>query len=114
MKIIDLLNRIANGLPIPKKVKYTENVYIYNEDAMLYEYVKDNNILFLFENPYGLEQREFLNDEIKILENNTISITKDDYISTDLGSFKGRRLDIAFALKLTELENKIKDIRGSV
>ena len=63
MKIIDLLNKIANGEPIPKYIKYMN--YITNEsDTMM---VCKENII------YALDQlKTHLNDEVEIIEDNDI------------------------------------------
>ena len=63
MKIIELLNKIANGEEVPKKIKHRNwlydfdkerNDYIYQYDSLLY---RENDDL-----------RQFLNDEVEILE----------------------------------------------
>lgn len=71
MKIIDLLNDIANGEEVPKKIKYENKIlYFDNEDN------EDNNYRATF-NYYDEEGNselftgwvgEYLNDEVKIIE----------------------------------------------
>lgn len=77
MKIIDLLNIIANGEKIPKKI-------IYNHEK--YEYDKDNNDYkslcgdYLFENLFEGEIA-FLNEKIEVVENEMdINLLKGDQI----------------------------------
>ena len=40
MKVIDLLNKIANGEEVPKKVKYHNRIYIKRSDC--YNYILEN------------------------------------------------------------------------
>ena len=36
MKIIDLLNKIANGEEVPEKIKYRNKIFIYDKDNQCY------------------------------------------------------------------------------
>lgn len=62
MKIIDLLNKIANGEEVPKKIKWQGQIYEYS-----------NFERFYYQNGFSM-YRDFytegncLNDEIKIIE----------------------------------------------
>lgn len=58
MKIIDLLNKIANGEEVPETIKY--NNFIYKYDKYICDY--DGDDLYLFDNT------DKLNDEVEILE----------------------------------------------
>ena len=65
MKVIDLLNKIANGEEVPKKIRYNNVIFTYYENAdeirKLYIYEKHN--IFWFD-------RDFFNldTEIEIIE----------------------------------------------
>ena len=68
MKIIDLLNKIANGEEVPKKIKYKNNILYLEDEAEEYEptfnyYDKDGEHA-LFEGWIG----QYLNDEVEIIE----------------------------------------------
>lgn len=70
MKIIDLLNKIANGEEVPKKIKYQN--YIYE-----YQHRRDTESSFNYmcnENGEYLSRRYFidniLTDEVEIIEEN--------------------------------------------
>ena len=69
IKVIDLLNMIANGEEVPKKIKYGDNILKYNEDIEDYEGVSIPgtgsffNYLFVNE-PTG----NFINDTVAIIE----------------------------------------------
>lgn len=60
MKIIDLLNKIANGEEVPKKIKYDYNEWEYDEKAKTY-YCGTCTLL----NKYKFL---YLNDEVEIIE----------------------------------------------
>lgn len=63
IKVIDLLNKIANGEEVPKKFRYIDYIYELTESYFKYDYRnKDNKI---FENVVVLER---LNDEVEIIE----------------------------------------------
>lgn len=69
MKVIDLLNKIANGEEVPKKIKWEDTIYAYSD------YDKD-----YLEFPFSEEEysglfnmkdsilTQFLNDEVEIIE----------------------------------------------
>ena len=71
MKIIDLLNKIANGEEVPKKVKYRNNILYYD-----YEDNENNcfNATFNYYDEDGGHELfkewdfDYLNDEIEIIE----------------------------------------------
>lgn len=58
MKIIDLLNKIANGEEVPKKVRFAGIIFEYDEDDQMYNNNEYKNIC----------DYAFLNDEVEILE----------------------------------------------
>ena len=61
VKIIDLLNKIANGEEAPKKIKYKDIEYEYNEKSYIDGFDDD-----LFVNVYCNEID--LNEEVEIIE----------------------------------------------
>lgn len=65
MRIIDLLNKIAKGEEVPKKIKHEDCIYILhiNEDNLIY-YQQENCKYFMFE----IKCLSNLNDEIEIIE----------------------------------------------
>lgn len=62
MKVIDLLNKIANGEEVPKHIRFGDINYYYNEEYKTYEY--DKNVELYKWTILGL----CLNDEVEILE----------------------------------------------
>lgn len=67
MKIIDLLNKIANGEEVPKEIKYNNSVYTYNNVEESYE-VKGDEIIFDLHNELSKLKGNALNDEVEIIE----------------------------------------------
>jgi len=47
MKVIDILNKIANGEEVPKKIKYNRKVYEYQEES--YDYTINNEKFLMTE-----------------------------------------------------------------
>lgn len=66
MKVIDLLQRIANKEEVPKKIKVLFNVFEYDEDNYKYRNV-DETLDNLFEH-LDFYKGIVLNDEIEIIE----------------------------------------------
>ena len=64
MKVIDLLNKIAKGEEVPKKIKYDGMIFDYQEDTYEYLCYEENNFSLLgYDNPYDM-----LNDNVEIIE----------------------------------------------
>ena len=67
VKIIDLLNKIANNEEVPQMIKYQDELWEHNEYYGDYE--KDNT--YLFEYLFDFETTdEFINNEVEIIEEN--------------------------------------------
>lgn len=123
MKIIDLLNKIANGEEVPKKIKYDDDIYIH-VDNYCYYCQETNEILS--QNIYAEFSR--LNDEVEIIEEEKeiekkiekkiekIIISMDDVSMPYVTNNKYQRLsysevDLLFASKINELIDVINDMR---
>lgn len=63
MKVIDLLNKIANGEEVPKKIKLYNNILVLNENKNNYLY-EENDKYWGDELIHWFE----LNDEVEIIE----------------------------------------------
>ena len=61
MKIIDLLNKIANGEEVPKEIKYNNINYYWCNQCKIYERIEDGR-----KDLYN--DLDNLNDEVEILE----------------------------------------------
>lgn len=120
MKVIDLLNKIANGEEVPKIIKYDETIYYFRN----YDY-KEYNI----EKSYCDEQTSWIedkfdfykiNDEVEIIEEDK-KIRKLDFIEENtfskrqngMTSEDRRLLDsnfIEIGNKLNEIIDKINEM----
>ena len=72
IKVIELLNKIANGEEVPRKIFYKGETFIFNSD---YSSI-DNLYAFLQNNGVGWLEciNVNLNDKVEILEDNTEEI----------------------------------------
>lgn len=70
MKVIDLLNKIANGEEVPKKIKYNNKIYEYYERLEnIFNYKQIVNGKYIddyFNDNYFIDS--ILNDEVEIIE----------------------------------------------
>ena len=77
IKIITLLNKIANGEEVPKSIKYVDNILKYDESIQEYIGLPITGagafFNYLFVNKPTLS---FINEEVEILEDNTEEIEK--------------------------------------
>ena len=101
MKVIDLLNKKANGEKLPKKIK------IYDAIFTLIEYTNEMDYLYTDEDGDRLFY-EFdwkLNDEIEIIEEE-----KDIEKINVWYEFDGKNNDEIVYIMCTELKNKINEL----
>lgn len=75
MKVIDLLNKIANGEEVPKKIKFGDKIWKYNSgdkiwkyNSIVQDYMNEDNNEYLFANIFGIETEKALNYEVEIIE----------------------------------------------
>ena len=66
MKVIDLLNKIANGEEVPKKIIYDGDIWEYDKLSNDYEMFDESGDLYLFQEELYVTRA--LNDEIEIIE----------------------------------------------
>lgn len=113
MKVIDLLNKIANEEKLPKTVRINDVTLCLNKEKREYISIfSESNMMSYLGDDFDL------NDEVKILEDTTeeikeIQADNNYYIHTELGSFKGRKMDIAFVNKLNELTKIVNKLNSS-
>ena len=105
MKVIDLLNKIANGEEIPKKIEYCEVSYSIMEHKIDYynDYYEDYFI-------GDILRLDRLNDEVKILEEEKKIPEKLNYEKEYMTSSNGFLLQycIDFATKIDEIIDYLK------
>lgn len=84
MKVIDLLNKIANGEEVPKKIKWRDKIWTYNNKDQDYE-VNDTDLL-----GYGFfihRTLDFINDEVEIIEEKKIPEKLENYYDENLEEY---------------------------
>lgn len=97
MKVIDLFNKIANGEKMPKKIKYDDEYFVFNEEWHTY-LCCDHDLTPLFDR-CNMLKANFLNEEVEILEDTTEEIEE---LKTK-GIFDYGELLGAYELKINEL-----------
>lgn len=128
MKIIDLLNKIAKGeLPNKTRFKVYSSCNDKNDKAFICEYdesypgtiwcICDDNCKF----NYKIDYMRILNYEVELIEDEVdidnieeFEIDKNNYIQTELGAFKTRKMDIAFLNKVNELVQAVKQLNKEI
>ena len=69
MRIIDLLNKIANGEEVPFKVRYNITTYLFDETTQDYNDLEDDKAETLFIRLFNtINTNWILNDEVEILD----------------------------------------------
>lgn len=114
MKVIDLLNKIADGEKVPKKIKYEDEYFVFNEEWHTYVCC-DHDLTPLF-SQFNMLKFKFLNEEVEILEDTIKEI--DEIKELDLSDLANvyqtnNPIDIRIVNKINELvrtANKIQEI----
>ena len=112
MKLIDLLNKIANGEVAPKKFKYDNEIFIFDDETNDYIYAGGNVSFFTdyFSYIYHLEDiLMLLNAEVEIIEE------KKDIEQINVWyEFDGKNNDKIIYFMCTELKDKINELVKTV
>lgn len=115
MKIIELLNKIANGEEVPKKIKYKITKRTYNKEDK--DYTRDDGELgsyYLFQCINSLH----LNDEIEIIEDKEIEKLENEIEFYSYSRYEELKNDIdkvLYILKAINLtENKINNLNNKL
>lgn len=109
IRIIELLNKIANKEEIPRHIKYEYYQYDWSDNAN--DYIcedADGKRLSMFDDGYICILCNSLNDEVEILEDNTEEIEELEYFNIG----KAKSTDQTKMIdKINELVKAIKEIR---
>jgi hypothetical protein len=109
IKIIELLNKIANGETLPKKIRYERFIWILGKTASKntdYQ-MEGNPEQFLFSNYILSILVECLNDEVEILEDNTEDNTEEIEEFEELKPVKD---GITYRYEWSEIPSKINEL----
>lgn len=115
MKVIELLQRMANKEEMPKRIKVSCYVFEYDEEINAYFDIDNSSKYSLVQN--WLNNAEKLNSKVEIIEEDkTIKELQFDsdekYITTITGTTnKMRNIDVTLATKINELVKEIKKIK---
>lgn len=113
MKVIDLLNKIANGEEVPKKIKVLDVVYEFDDHYGDYYNKSLDRFLFVYmtsEEEWKLAY--FLNTKVEIIEDKKIEkIDLSDWIEiTTKGDLEEETFTKIFNKNATTFVNKINEI----
>jgi hypothetical protein len=115
MKIIDIFNKIANGKVIPKRIKYNEKIWEYDDSVGDYHIENDEEYLFidLFDTTHI---QKFINRKVEVIgeDKDIEKITiRDKTLGFPSGEWTARNMDKAFAHKINMLIDEINKIKGA-
>lgn len=105
MKIIDILNKIANGEEVPKKIKYDARIMEYDHNKQDYNgYYSNGNGNWLFQYLFDKcrDTKHFINDEVEIIEEKPKHIEEINYLE-----HVGIDLSEAVCKKINELKEAV-------
>ena len=108
MKVIDLLNKIANGEEVPKKIKYKDFIYEYYKKETVIDYRcydEKTGLHGYLSSCVDYETFNILNKEVEILEENKLPEKLTQFEAPFL---KGDKPDIRFSLIIDQI-NEIID-----
>ena len=104
MKIIDLLNKIANGKEVPKKIKVNNRFYYEYDENIDYK-SKDGTYLF---DTYIQINKEDMNTEVEIIE----EAKKIEKIGNDYYHKTQPEQNQIFQRKINELIDKVNSLEN--
>lgn len=90
MKVIDLLNKIANGEEVPEKIKYDTKEMKYDRHKQDYlGYYSNGNGEWLFQYLFDRcrNTKHFINDEVEIIEEKKIPEKLEKYYDENLEEY---------------------------
>ena len=99
MKVIDLLNRIANGIDIPLQIKYDNDIWKYDEMARDYLLIDKSGEEYLICEELNLMYA--LNEEVEVVEE-------------EQEDKKIEKIDEILTIMCDDLKDKIKEITHKI
>ena len=113
LRIIDLINKIANNEELPKKIKYDDVIWDY--DYTIGDYINKDKVKALIESLFwGNSTFSFINEEVEIIKENKniekITI-REKTIGFPNGEWTARNMDKAFAHKINEIIDEINKLK---
>lgn len=119
MKVIDLLNKMANGEEVPKKIKFENTIYEYNKERQDYIHkindFRSETLLFNVMSTYYIE--ELLEANVELIEDETIDIDNIEELLTEY-SESGADTDIINYINdkivpgIKQLNKRVKELES--
>jgi|GEM_PF-6959852 hypothetical protein len=111
VKGIELMKMIKSGeIKDDTRIKviygFSNPIYIFRNYCLYDKNNKEMGVSVL------LSEKDFEILEDKIEEIEEIEVDRNNFVHTELGSFKGRKMDIAFANKINELARAVNSLGG--
>ena len=112
MKIIDLLNKIANGEEVPKNIKFMSSIWKYCKDGTTQDYINNYDkclMEFIAINKDGLNYEVEIIEEPKKIEKlntNIINANRYDYDKSKKMTISNIAVDI---LSISKVVNELID-----
>ena len=106
MKIIELLNKIANNEEVPKKIKVSCFEFEWRAGGRYYENTTKGNYQTLLQD--WLNNANKLNSEVKIIEDEEIDIQNIEDLGVSINNVGGKIAELIKAVK--QLDKKVNSI----
>ncbi len=105
MKIIDLLNKIANGEEVPKNIKFMSSIWKYCKDGTTQDYINNYDKCLM---EFIAINKDGLNNEVEIIE----EPKKIEKMECNVESwFTPSQADIEIIKKINELIDEINNLK---
>jgi len=106
MKIIELLNKIANNEEVPKKIEVSCYEFEWREEGRYYANTTKGNYQTLLQD--WLNNANKLNSEVKIIEDEEIDIQNIEDLGVSINNVGGKIAELIKAVK--QLDKKVNSI----
>ena len=104
IKIIDLINKIANEEEVPENIKWRDKIWIYCKKEQ--DYI--NNNVYFFEGFNQIRTKDFITDTVEIIEDEDINIQDIEELN-ELSDCEERNLKINDLIKaVKKLDKEIR------
>lgn len=108
LRIIDLINKIANNEELPKKIKYDDVIWDY--DYTIGDYINEDKFKTLIESLFGGNNTcNFINDEVEIIEEDK-KIEKIEMYQNEKGHYFLNKQDKKVYVNSAEIDFMVEKI----
>lgn len=110
IKVIDLLNKIANRETVPKKIKWRDKIWNYVEKEQDYINYWNNRGRYFMSNLNDIRTKDFITDEVEILDESD-EIEKLDKDGTFINDEISHQSIINMQNKINELIEAVNQLK---